>query len=75
MMGTTEKLRYSSWVVAICGLSLPGACGPNLACIVSDNWGLLSRCLFDETRVESKLSSCDARYVGKGPSLGHTPRI
>ena len=59
--------------MAVCGPSLPGACGPNLARIASNNWGLLSRCLFDETRVESELSSYCARYVGKGPSLGHTP--
>ena len=75
MMGTAKGLGYSSWVVAVCGLSLPGACGPNLVRIASDNWGLLSRCLFDETRVESELSSCGERYVGKGPSLGSTPRI
>ena len=54
------------------GLSLPGACGPNLARIASDNWDFLLHCLFDEMRVESELSSCGVQQVGKGPSPGHT---
>ena len=58
MMCATGGLGYVSQVAAIGGLSLLGACGPNLACIASDSWGLLSRCLFDETLVESELSSC-----------------
>ena len=75
MIGAAERLGYVSWVAAACDLSLPGACGPNIAHIVLDNWGLLSLCLFDETRVESKLSSCGARYIGKGHLLGHSSRI
>ena len=55
-MGTTEGPGYASWVVVVHDLSLPGTCGPNLAHITSDNWGFLSRRLFDETRVESKIS-------------------
>ena len=74
-MAVAKGLGYASWAVAIRDLSLPGAWGPNFAHIVLDNWGLLSHCLFDETRVESKLSSYGAQYVGKGPSLGHTPCI
>ena len=60
MMGATGGLGYVSQVAAVGGLSLPGACGPSLSSIASDSWGLLSRCLFDETRVEFKLSSCGA---------------
>ena len=59
-MGAAAGLGYVSQVAAVGGLSLPGACGPNLACIASDNYGLLSRCLFDETQVESELSSYGA---------------
>lgn len=60
-MGAVEGLGYASQVAAVHGLSLLGACGPNLARIVSDNWGLLSHCLFDEALVEFELSSwvCD----------------
>ena len=71
----TEGLGYVSQVAAIGGLSLPGACGLSLTCIASNNWGLLSRCLFDETRVESELSSCGAWYIGKGRSWGRSLRI
>ena len=60
MVGVTGGLGYTSQVAAVGGLSLPGAYGPSLARIASDNWGLLSRCLFDETRVESELSSYEA---------------
>ena len=59
-MGTAARLGYVSRVAAVGGLSLPGACGPNLTRIASDNCGLLSRCLFDETQVESELSSYGA---------------
>ena len=31
--------------MATSGLGLPDSCGPSLARIVPDNWGLLSRCL------------------------------
>ena len=37
VMGATEGLGYASWVVVVRDLSLPGACGPNLAHITSDN--------------------------------------
>ena len=59
-VGTTGGLGYVSQVTAIDGLSLPGSYDPNLARITSDNWGLLSRYLFDERWVESELSSCGA---------------
>ena len=72
-MGATEGPGYAFWFMVVRSLFLLGACGPNLACIASDKWGLLSHCLFDETQVEFQLSSCSARYVGRGPSLGHTP--
>ena len=59
-MGAAEGPGYVSWAVVARGLFLPGACGPNLARTMPDNWGLLSRCLFDETRVESERSSYGA---------------
>ena len=59
-MGTTEGSGYVSQVVATGSLVFPGSCGPSLARIASDNWGLLSRCLFDERRVEFELSSWGA---------------
>ena len=37
VMGAAEGLRYVSLVVAVCGLSLLGACGPNLVRIASNN--------------------------------------
>ena len=58
VMGVTGGLGYVSQVTAVGGLYLPGACGPSLARIALDNWGFLSHCLFDETRVNSELSSC-----------------
>ena len=73
MMGAAEGPGYASWAMVVHDLSLPGACGPNFARIASDNWALLLHCIFVETRVESELSSCDARYVGRGHLLGHTP--
>ena len=60
MVGATEGLGYVSQVATVGGLSLPGVCGPSLARIASGSWGLLSRCLFDERRVEFELSSCGA---------------
>ena len=72
MMGVAEGLGYASWAMVVRDLSLPGAYSPNLARIASNNWGLLSHCFFNETEVESKFSSCGVRYVGRGPSLGHT---
>ena len=56
-------------VVATSGLVFPGSCGPSLA---RDNWGLLSRCLFDERRVESELSSWGAWCMGVCRSCGLT---
>ena len=58
--GCNWGLGYVSQVAAVGGLSLPVSYGPSLAHIASDNWGILSRYLFDETRVESKLSSYGA---------------
>ena len=75
VMGATAALGYISRVAAIGGLSLPCACGPNHARIASNNWGLLSRCLFVETRVEFELSSSRAWYGGKGHSLAHSSRM
>ena len=63
-MGATGGSGYISQVVATGGLGFPGTCGPSLARIASDNWGLLSRCLFDERLVESKLSSWATCYMG-----------
>ena len=51
MFYTTSAIKglgYASQVVATGGLIFPGSCGPSLARIASDSWGLLSRCLFDE---------------------------
>ena len=41
---------------------------------MSDNWGLLSRCLFDERWVESELSSWGAWYMGMGRSQDRSLR-
>lgn len=49
MMGATEGLGYTSWVVVVRGLSLLSAYGPNLACIALDNWDFLLCHLFDKT--------------------------
>ena len=51
VMGAAEGPGYVSRVAIVCGPPLPSAYGPNLARITSDSWGLLSCCLFDETRV------------------------
>ena len=67
-MGATKGSGYVSQVVATSGLVFPGSCGPSLARIAFDNWGLLSRCLFDERQVESELSSWEAWYMGVGHS-------
>ena len=56
-MGVTRGSGCVPQVVATSGLVFPGSCGPSLVRIASDNWGLLLRCLFDERRVESELSS------------------
>ena len=56
-MGVTKGSGCAPQVIATGGLVFPGSCGPSLASIASDNWGLLSRCLFDKRRVESELSS------------------
>ena len=55
--GVTRGSGCVPQVMATGGLVFPGSCGPSLVRIASDNWGLLSRCLFDERRVESALSS------------------
>ena len=62
----------ASQAVAAGGLGLLGSCGPSLARIEFDNWGLLSRCLFAEKRVESELSSQGARCMGVCGSCGLT---
>ncbi|RVW67470.1 hypothetical protein CK203_063052 [Vitis vinifera] len=43
--GKHSERSYTMGVVATSGLGLPDSCGPSLARIVPDNWGLLSRCL------------------------------
>ena len=58
--GVTRGSGCISQVVGAGDLVFPGPCWPSLARIGSDNWGLLSRCLFDEIRVESELSSWGA---------------
>ena len=58
MVGETGGLGYVFQIATVDGLSLPGSYGSSLARIVSDNWGFLSRCLFDERRVEFEFSSC-----------------
>ena len=60
MMGATGGLGYVSQVMVIGDFSLLGSCGPSLARIAFDNWGLLSRCLFNERQVEFELSSWEA---------------
>ena len=55
--GVTIGSGWAPQVVATGGLDLPGSYGPSLARIAPDNWSLLSRCLFDERRVEFELSS------------------
>ena len=69
-MGVTIGSGCASQVVAIGGLGLPGSCEPSLARIAPYNWGLLSRCLFDERWVESELSSRGARCMGVCGSCG-----
>ena len=67
-----EDPRQTSWVVATCYLPLmPGIWGPNRAHIVLDSCDLLSRLLFVEMRVESKLSSSGVGTVGGSFSLGN----
>ena len=56
-IGVTIGSGCASQVVAAGGLGLLGSCGPSLARIEFDNWGLLLRCLFAEKCVESELSS------------------
>ena len=63
-MGVTRGSGCAPQVVATGGLVFLGSCGLSLARIASDNWGLLSRCLFDERRVESELSSWGAWCMG-----------
>ena len=58
--GSDQGSGCALQVVATGGFVFPGSCGPSLARIASDNWGLLSRCLFAERRVESELSSWGA---------------
>ena len=67
-MDVTKGSGCAPQVVATGGLGLPGSCGPSLVRIALDNWGLLSRCLFDERQVESELSSWEAWYMGVGHS-------
>ena len=67
-MGATRGSGYVSQVVATGSFVFPGSYGPSLVRIASDNWGLLSRCLFDERRVESKLSSWGAWCMVVGRS-------
>ena len=67
-MGATRGSGYVSQVMATSGFVFLGSCGPSLARIASDNWGLLSRCLFDERRVESELSSWGAWCMVVGRS-------
>ena len=62
-------------VVATGGLGLLGSCGPSLARIEFENWGLLSRCLFAEKLVESELSSWGARCMGVYGSRGLTFQV
>ena len=58
--GVTRGSGCVSQAVAAGDLVFPSSCGPSLARIASDNWGLLSRFLFGERRVESELSSWGA---------------
>ena len=68
--GMTRESGCVSQVMGASGLVFPGPCGPSLAGIASDNWGLLSHCLFDEKRVESELSSWGDWCMGMGLSCG-----
>ena len=69
-MGVTRGSGCVSQVMGASGLVFPSPCGPSLAGIAFDNWGLLSHCLFDEKRVESELSSWGAWCMGVGRSCG-----
>ena len=73
--GVTIGLGCAPQVVAAGGLGLPGSCGPSLARISPENWGPLSRCLFDERRVEFELSSWGVWCVGVCRSYGLTLHV
>ena len=70
--GSDQGLGCAPQVVATGSLVFPGPCGPSLVRIAFDNWGLLSRCLFDERRVESELSAWGAWCMGVCRSCGLT---
>ena len=73
--GVTRGSGCVSQVVGAGGLVFLSPCEPRLVRIVSDSWGLLSRCLFDERRVESELSSWRAWCMGVGRSYGRILHI
>ena len=73
--GVTIGLGCVPQVVSTGGLGLPGSCGPSLARIALDNWGLLSHCLFHERRVESELSSWGVWCMGVCRSCGLTLHV
>ena len=74
-MEVTRGSGCAPQVVATGGLVFPGSCGPSLARIASDNWGLLSRCLFNERRVEFELSSWGVWCMGVCRSCGLTLHV
>ena len=66
MMGAIEGPGYASWAIVAHDFSTPGVCGPNLACIASNNWDFLSHNLFlrDTSGVRAFILWCVIRWQG-----------